>query len=243
MPVINKGTSFSNGEQLTASKLNNSLDLASFDTSAVDNDSTFVNSSGQIIVRDDGITTPKIASGAVNFSKLNSSLVIDDDTMATASSTTLATSESIKAFVNQSQSKFVSLTGGTTDLTKTNETTTATYNINDFTSDDIDFDFNNITALIVEATVNAKVADGGANSQENIIQASLPNGSDTILVKAISQFVFTMFSNKIYSGQRSATTTTIPINPGQSSFTLTYDIENQGPSTFSKTVIKGAILN
>ena len=36
MSIINKGTAFSNGEQLTADKLNNLVDLATFDQSATD---------------------------------------------------------------------------------------------------------------------------------------------------------------------------------------------------------------
>ena len=85
MPILTKGTTFSNGEQLTADKLNDLLDEATFNQEATDSSSTTVNSSGQIIVNDGGVT----------FAKLTD--VIDDDTMATASATTLATSESIKA--------------------------------------------------------------------------------------------------------------------------------------------------
>ncbi len=88
MPILTKGTTFSNGEQLTADKLNDLLDEATFNQEATDSSSTTVNSSGQIIVNDGGVT----------FAKLTD--VIDDDTMATATSTTLATSESIKAYVD-----------------------------------------------------------------------------------------------------------------------------------------------
>jgi hypothetical protein len=108
MPIINKGTSFSNGEQLSASKLNDLIDDATFGTESVDNASTLVNASGAITVRDSGITAAKLATGAVTtakildanvtFAKLTD--VIDDDTMDTATDTTLATSESIKAYVD-----------------------------------------------------------------------------------------------------------------------------------------------
>ena len=108
MPIINKGTAFSNGEQLTADKINNLLDLATFDQSATDSASTTVNSASQIVVADSGVTTAKLATDAVTtanildanvtFAKLTD--VIDDDTMATATDTTLATSESIKAYVD-----------------------------------------------------------------------------------------------------------------------------------------------
>ena len=87
MAIINKGKSFANGEQLTADKLNQVIDNATFTTSAVDNVSTQL-AGGAIVVKDGGVT----------FAKLTD--VIDDDTMATASATKLATSESIKAYVD-----------------------------------------------------------------------------------------------------------------------------------------------
>lgn len=118
MSVINKVTKFSNGEQLTADKLNDLVDLATFDQSATDSASTTVNTSGQIVVADSGVSTAKIAAGAVTTAKIAADAVttakiadanvtfakltdvIDDDTMATASATTLATSESIKAYAD-----------------------------------------------------------------------------------------------------------------------------------------------
>jgi hypothetical protein len=65
MPIINKGTSFSNGEQLTADKLNNLVDQSSFNASATDGSTTFVNSSGQIAVADSGISAGKLATDAM----------------------------------------------------------------------------------------------------------------------------------------------------------------------------------
>jgi len=118
MAIINKGTAFSNGEQLSASKLNSLVDGATFGTDSVDNASTIVNANGAITVRDSGVTAAKLATGAVTDAKLASGAVttakilddnvtfakltdvIDDDTMATATDSTLATSESIKAYVD-----------------------------------------------------------------------------------------------------------------------------------------------
>ena len=73
MAIINKGTAFSNGEQLTADKINNMIDLATFNNSAVDLTSTFVNTSGQIVVADGGITSAKLATGAIATSNLEDS--------------------------------------------------------------------------------------------------------------------------------------------------------------------------
>lgn len=50
-------------------------------------------------IADANVTTAKIADANVTFAKLAD--VIDDDTMATATDTTLATSESIKAYVDK----------------------------------------------------------------------------------------------------------------------------------------------
>ena len=128
MANINKGTAFSNGEQLSASKLNDLVDGATFGTDSVDNSTTLVNANGAITVRDSGITaakltansvttakildanvtTAKIADANVTFAKLTD--VIDDDTMATATATNLATSESIKAYVDSSAAVFVPAT-------------------------------------------------------------------------------------------------------------------------------------
>ena len=114
MSVITTGKTFANGEQLTADKLNQVTDNATFTTSAVDNVSTQL-AGEAIIVRDGGVTTAKlddsavttakIADANVTFAKLTD--VIDDDTMATATDTTLATSESIKAYVDSLLSSFI----------------------------------------------------------------------------------------------------------------------------------------
>lgn len=63
MSVITKGRIFSNGEQLTAEKLNVLVDDASFNSStAVDNSTTRVNSSGAITVKPQGITSTELAA-------------------------------------------------------------------------------------------------------------------------------------------------------------------------------------
>ena len=107
MAVISKGQTFATGDQVTALKLNNLADNATFASGSVDNVSTQL-SGGAIVVKDGGVTTAKLNDGAVTTAKITDANVtfakltdvIDDDTMATATDTTLATSESIKAYVD-----------------------------------------------------------------------------------------------------------------------------------------------
>ena len=129
MSIINKGTAFSNGEQLSANKLNDLLDAATFGIDSVDNASTIVNANGAITVRDSGVTAAKLATGAVTASKILDAnvtkakienvadykvlgnvsgaaaapaevAILDEDDMTSDSDTALATQQSIKAYVN-----------------------------------------------------------------------------------------------------------------------------------------------
>ena len=143
MPIINKGTAFSNGEQLSASKLNDLVDGATFGIDSVDNASTIVNASGAIIVRDSGITAAKLDTNAVTTAKiLNANVtkakienvadykvlgnvsgaaaapaevaILDEDDMVSNSATALATQQSIKTYVD-------AFTGGFTPSTYAGE--------------------------------------------------------------------------------------------------------------------------
>ena len=224
MAIINKGKSFNNGEQLTAEKLNQVIDNATFATSAVDDLSTKL-AGGAIIVKDGGVTTAKlndsavttakIADANVTFAKLTD--VIDDDTMATASATKLATSESIKAYVTAMRPKFVNITGATLAISNTKATTgsqTYTYNIADFTSDDVDFSTNKIVGLVIRAYATS-------SQSSNIVYADLPTGLQTAIVRASA--------DSTADFDQSQTTTTIPINSGQTSIDITLEVNNAQP--------------
>ena len=97
MSVITSGKTFANGEQLSASKLNQVITAATFASGAID-PSVMQIVGDAITVRDGGIATAKIAPGAVNFSKLTD--VLDEDNMSSDSDTSLATQQSIKAYVD-----------------------------------------------------------------------------------------------------------------------------------------------
>ena len=87
MAVITKGTTFANGDQVTAGSLNNLVDNAAFASGAVDNVSTQL-SGGAVIVKDGGVSTAKLPDSAVTTAKINDSAVttakIADSNVTTA---------------------------------------------------------------------------------------------------------------------------------------------------------------
>ena len=128
MAILSKGTTYSDGDQVTSTNLNALVDSATFASGAVDDSSTQL-SSGAIIVKDLGIATGKIAASAVTTAKIADSnvtkakienladykvlgnvsggaaapaevAILDEDNMSSDSATSLATQQSIKAYVD-----------------------------------------------------------------------------------------------------------------------------------------------
>jgi hypothetical protein len=99
--TITPGNSFTATETVTSTKLNDlgsptaALTAASIGTADIADDAIT-----PALIADDAVTTPAILDANVTFAKLTD--VIDSDTMTGASATTLATSESIKAYVDSS---------------------------------------------------------------------------------------------------------------------------------------------
>ena len=99
--TITPGNSFTATEAVTSTKLNDlgsptaALTAASIGTADIADDAIT-----PALIADNAVTTPSILDANVTFAKLTD--VIDDDTMSTATDTTLATSESIKAYVDTS---------------------------------------------------------------------------------------------------------------------------------------------
>jgi hypothetical protein len=91
------GNTFGTTDTVTAAKLNTAVNDAAISTDSVDGSTIEINSNA-LRIKDSGVT----------FAKLTD--VIDDDTMATASSTKIATSESIKAYVDNLETNPVNLT-------------------------------------------------------------------------------------------------------------------------------------
>ena len=97
--TITPGNSFNPTETVTSTKLNDlgsptaALTAGSIGTADIADDAIT-----PALIADNAVTTPAILDANVTFAKLTD--VIDDDTMVTATDTTLATSESIKAYVD-----------------------------------------------------------------------------------------------------------------------------------------------
>jgi len=219
MSVITKGKTFANGEQLTAGKLNQMLDAAVFSSAAVDNTKTTL-SAGAITV----------APNAISFTELSDALVNDTDSMSDASATTLATSESIKAYIDAeilaSRPKVVTPTGGTDqgttggsagtgtvalnrEITSGSTDTTFTYNMADFTSSDSDFHYKKIIAVLVRCTV-------GSNEQRNAIGVVSPDFGERFVISLDANDTDSVEQKKIETGSLA----NIPVNFGDSTFVL-----------------------
>lgn len=109
MAVITSGKTFANGEQLSADKLNQVITAATFNQADAVDGSTMTLIGGAMAVRDGGITKAKIENVA-NMKVLGNTsgsaaspqevAILDEDTMSSDSDTSLATQQSIKAYVN-----------------------------------------------------------------------------------------------------------------------------------------------
>jgi hypothetical protein len=91
MAILQTGNSYSDGDQVTSTNLNNAVDLATFASGAVDNSTTQLSGSGQIIVADKGITAAKLGPAA------QGQLFIGNGTGFTLSSLTAGTGISLVA--------------------------------------------------------------------------------------------------------------------------------------------------
>ena len=69
MAILSKGNTFATGDQVTALKLNNLVDNATFASGAVDDSTTQLDGSGRIIVKDGGITSAKLNLSATGASQ------------------------------------------------------------------------------------------------------------------------------------------------------------------------------
>ena len=76
MAILSKGTDFTTGDQVTATKLDELVDNATFASGAVDNSTTQLDGSGRIIVKDGGITAAKLNVTNLQTATSNTGVVI-----------------------------------------------------------------------------------------------------------------------------------------------------------------------
>jgi len=242
MAIITSGKTFANGEQLSASKLNQVITAATFNASDAVDGSTMTLIGGAMAVADSGITKAKIENVANMKALGNTSgsaaspqevAILDEDNMSSDSATSLATQQSIKAYVTAMRPKFVALTGGTTALSKTTalvSTEDYTYNIADFTSSDSDYGTNGHLKIV------ALVIEGFTSSNENLnsVRVSLPDGTDTIICSTSADSTADFTQDHASSN--------IPINSGQSSIVIKHSVGDAQTSAAVST-IKGAIIH
>jgi hypothetical protein len=100
MGVLNKGTDFSNGDQVTDTNLDNLVDNATFTSSAVDGSTTDISGAGAIIVRDGGVTSSKLATEAVTTAKIATGALNDAEVTATGSTAARSLGDRFAEVVN-----------------------------------------------------------------------------------------------------------------------------------------------
>jgi len=212
--TITPGNSFNPTETVTSTKLNDlgsptaALTAASIGTADIADDAVTSaliadDAITSALIADNAVTTPAILDANITFAKLTD--VIDDDTMATATDTTLATSESIKAYVDSINIApvWTEVTSGTVSLYFGGNSGEQTYNISDFVLSN-GADSSTIRSLFVYITASA-------NTNQNI-RATYPNGS-------YYQLASTAGNPGQYAGSV-AQMVTIPVAEGQSTIKI-----------------------
>lgn len=102
MAIITTGQTFTATDTVTNTKLQDIADAATFNDPVDETTLELITggtNAGKLGIKNAGVTFAKLAD------------VIDDDTMGTATNTTLATSESIKAYVDEYAMKYSGVTG------------------------------------------------------------------------------------------------------------------------------------
>lgn len=166
MSVITKGRIFTNGEQLTAEKLNDLLDDAAFNSStAVDNSTTRVNAGGAITVKPLGVTSAELGSSAVTTAKIAASAVTTAKLQTSTSTTSGVTFPNMRYLSNMTVIGNVS--GGQTNPSEVS------------ILDEDSMSSNSATSLATQQSIKAYVDNGGGHSPTSYAggeSTTLPNG-------------------------------------------------------------------
>ena len=109
MSILSKGYAFTSTDQVTSTKLGNLVDNATFASGAVDNASTEL-SGGALVIKNGGITTSKLSSGAPTWDISGNTTI----TGTITSGGTISTSNSIEAAQNLTVNGTSTLIGAVT---------------------------------------------------------------------------------------------------------------------------------
>lgn len=224
MAAVDTGKSFANGEQLTAAKLNQMFGNSTFATGAVDNSTMTINSLGQLSVNQ--VTSSNIAANALNLDDIQQ---IDTNKFLgrTSAETGNVEQVDISAIANLLRPKFVTAgTSGSTALDNQIDSGTGNtdyvYNINEFTSTDSDFgSYKQIVAVHIDCFAQSSDA-------LNQVYSYYPDGVQNLMCAAGAY--------STADAVQSETNSVIPINSGQSTFTIRHARQSgatSADSTFS----------
>ena len=199
---------------------------------------------------DDAIQTRNILDGDVTLAKLDdlnarsvmgnvtgaeaavtAVAIIDDNTMATATTNNLATSESIKAYVDLVRPQYIALTNHTTTALSTNiaavGSVTNTYTIAGFQGDGL------ITANISEIHGNATIRIDGATS-DYTLTATYPGGT------AITVMDYNLTASNGIDDEELKITFEVPVNSDTTSITFILTANSQQSSSQLTLTLFGA---
>ena len=158
MAVITSGKIFTNGEQLTADKMNQMFTSATFDsTGAINSSNLQVLTDGSLSVKDSGITTAKIADTAVTTAKIADSAVTTEkiaDSAITSAKLSLTDGATIsKTGTSQTITSFNTTQGGSSRglriKTPADSDTNSPFVIN--TANSISFEIDDTEAIRIDA--------------------------------------------------------------------------------------------
>lgn len=193
MAIITTGTPFNPTQAVTSTDLNNIANAATFNDPVDETSLELITAGtniGKLQIKDAGVTKAKIENVA-NLRVLGNTSgsavapqeveILDDDTMATATNATLATSESIKAYVDASAltPSYVGISSNSSlTITQTDtSTTTHTYPIANFVG--TGFNAAKVTGFYVEITASCRRLSTKTIAD---VKATFPDGTDHVLL-------------------------------------------------------------
>lgn len=221
MAILNTGKSFANGEQLSAAKLNKVITDASFNSGAVDNSTISIDTSGKLAVNQ--ITSSNIANNAVGLSDL-AQVSTNNFLGRTSAGSGNVESVDISAIASLLRPKFVTAgtTGSTALSNQINSGTVNTdyvYEVDKFTSTDSDFtSYLQIVAVHIDCFAQSV-------SALNQVYSFYPDGAQNLMCAAGAYGT----NDEV----QSETNSVIPINAGQSTFTIRHERRSGGTSADS----------